>query len=84
MFWKAKYIICEGDTPVVFPEILQHADVARNLFGQRKISGAGFVYVNSQGSYSCYGESVSLKVKSRNEEDSKILNKYLGGPQEDI
>jgi hypothetical protein len=26
----------------------------------------------------CYGESVGLKVKSREEEDARILNKYLG------
>jgi hypothetical protein len=32
--------------------------------------------------YFCYGESISLKVKSRGETDSEILNKYLGAVRE--
>jgi hypothetical protein len=30
----------------------------------------------------CYGESISLNVKSREDEDSKFLNKYFGVIQE--
>ena len=43
------------------------------------MAGAGFVYVNAEGAYVCYGESVTLKIKSNGEEDSKILNRYLSG-----
>jgi len=82
--WKAKYIIHKQYIPIVFPETINHADMARNMGWKREdIVGAGFVYVNGD-SYNCYGESVSLRVKSREEEDVKILNRYLGGYQEDI
>ena len=84
MFYKAKYIISETGLPMVFSELQTHADVARAVFGGNQIVGAGFVHVNSEGEYVCYGESVSLRVKSRNEEDSKILNTMLGGKQYDL
>ena len=77
--WKAKYIIHTKNIPIVFPEIIAHADMARNMGWKKEdIIGAGIVYVNDD-SYNCYGESVSLRVKSRGEEDVKILNRYLGG-----
>jgi len=77
--WKAKYIIHTENIPIVFPEIINHSDMARNMGWKKEdIIGAGFVYVNGD-SYNCYGESVSLRVKSRGEEDVKILNCYLGG-----
>lgn len=76
--FKAKYIR-HGNTPVVFPETLVHADVARQLFGPGAIiHGAGFVQIDREGRYVCYGESISLGVKSR-EDDSDVLNMYLGG-----
>ncbi len=82
--WKAKYIIHTDWIPIVFPEIINHADMARNMGWKKEdIVGAGFVYVDDD-SYNCYGESISLNVKSRCEEDEKILNRYLGGRQEDI
>jgi hypothetical protein len=84
MFYKAKYIISESELPVVFSELQTHADVALALFGGEKIIGAGFVYVNREGEYVCYGESISLRVKSRSDEDSKLLNKMLGGKQYDL
>ena len=84
--WKAKYIthtakyIIHTDwIPIVFPEIINHSDMARNMGWKKEdIVGAGFVYLEDY-SYICYGESVSLRVKSRGEEDEKILNRYLGG-----
>jgi hypothetical protein len=81
--WKAKYIIHAEKIPIVFPEIISHADMVRNMrWKGEDIVGAGFVYVDDD-SYNCYGESVSLHVKSRGVEDVKILNRYLGG-REDI
>ena len=82
--WKAKYIIHRQYIPIVFPEIINHSDMARNMGWKREdIIGAGFVFV-VDGSYNCYGESVSLRVECRGVEDDKILNRYLGGYQEDI
>jgi hypothetical protein len=81
-YWKAKYIIGGyNQEPIVFPETIQHADMARNLGwvgDERKVVGAGFVLVRDD-QYHVYGESVSLRVKNRGEQDEKILNKYLGG-----
>lgn len=76
--FKAKYIIINGMTPVVFPETLTHADVKFALAPGGECTGAGFVHINED-AYHCYGESVSLQVKSNGPEDSKILNRYLGG-----
>lgn len=81
MNYKSKYIILELGgmvLPIVFTDLLAHADVARPLCAQRgEVIGAGFCYINECGTYTCYGESVGLKVKSR-PEDSDILNRYLG------
>lgn len=74
--FKSKYIISRNHTPVVFAEVLTHADVALALFPNKEIIGAGFCYIKD-GKYVCYGESISLRVKS-GVEDSDILNRYLG------
>lgn len=83
MYFKSKYIVTEDDIPVVFSELApSHAEVALALFPNRKIAGAGFCYIETRGPesgrYVCYGESISLRVKSRSEVDSKILNRYMG------
>jgi hypothetical protein len=86
MHWKAKYIIGGWlEAPIVFPEIIQHADMARSLGwigDDKRVVGAGFVRIQDDG-YIVYGESVSLQVKSRGAEDERILNKYLGGRYEE-
>jgi hypothetical protein len=86
MNWKAKYIIGGYmQQPIVFPETINHSDMARYLgwIGEEnKVVGAGFVSIQDDG-YKVYGESISLRVKNRGIEDEKILNRYLGGKQED-
>lgn len=84
MYYKSKYIVTEDNVPVVFSELApSHADVARALFPGLKIVGAGFCYIQDN-RYVCYGESISLRVTSRDEQDSKVLNRYLGvsGPDD--
>ena len=80
--WKAKYIIGgHMEQPIVFPETITHADMARNMgwVGEdRCVVGAGFIFLDGD-EYKTYGESVSLRVKSRGETDEWILNRYLGG-----
>lgn len=81
MFYHSKYIIYDTGmnvVPVIFSELQTHAEVAQAFYAHNKVIGAGFVFIDKDGKYACYGESVSLKVKSRGEEDSKFLNKYLG------
>jgi len=78
MNFKSKYIIVDSlapELPVVFTELFTHSDIARSIGG--KVHSAGFCYIENN-RYVCYGESVSLKVKSRGEIDSKILNNLLG------
>lgn len=68
---RKKYIIVshmDEELPVVFEEALTHSQVAGNM---RVISG-GFVEVYETGKIVTFGESVTLLVKSR-EEDSSIL-----------
>lgn len=80
MNYKSKYIIVEiglAACPIVFSDVVGHDDIARP-YRQGSVLGAGFCYIDKNGHYSCYGESRSLNIKSRGEEDSRILNKYLG------
>lgn len=78
MLFKSKYLVIELEgipQPVVFSELTTHSDVAQALRGT--VLSAGFCYI-AEGLYVCYGESVSCRVKSRGDEDSKILNRLLG------
>ena len=82
MRYKSKYVIVETGmfvAPIIFSDLQKHNEVAMQFCSNRnKVLGAGFCFVDEEGKYQCYGESVSLGVKSRGEEDSKFLNKYLG------
>lgn len=72
-----KYIIVDdglNEKPIIFSNLDQHNDIAYRL--SWKPVSAGFVtMVNGQAE--CYGESISLNIKSRPEEDSKIINRFL-------
>jgi len=75
---QGKYIVVKAgglETPIAFPEYLVHADVAKAL-GYEVIS-AGFFY-NEDG-FQCFGDSFSLKVKSRFQVDSDLMMQRLGG-----
>jgi len=77
---KSKYIIFIDATgmelPVVFNPILNHSGVT--VAGFKPIS-AGFCSLAKYEPYyeDAYGESVSLKLKSRGEVDREIINRYL-------
>lgn len=62
----------QGEQIIVFPKVIQHSDFARQVTelsygGLHPISG-GFV-ANGV----CYGESVSLRMKSRGDADTELL-----------
>lgn len=79
MYYKAKYVIIgHMQVPVVFSDLLGHDEIAHG----QPVVGAGFCYIRDS-RYVCYGESVSLKVKSRGDADALILNKLLGCLHED-
>ena len=74
-----KYVVFDGyngEQIIIFPKVIQHsvmaADVNKSSFGgMRPISG-GFV-VNGQ----CVGESESLRMKSRGDDDTNLITKLL-------
>ncbi len=71
---KTKYVVLKGhiiDEIYVFGDIVQHSDFASGFF--QDVISAGFVSEN----FECYGESFSLKVKSRGDIDTKLLRQML-------
>lgn len=76
MYLKQKYVITSNKEIIVFPELLQHSD-----FKKFNPISAGFISfgINKEGNPSCYcyGESISLGLKSDPEEDTKLAKKQL-------
>jgi hypothetical protein len=78
-----KYIILEGDIPIIFPGDLNHKDIANLSYG-KMVLGAGKVDVcwdktnpTKSPSITCFGESAILGIYSRKEQDAKIIERYL-------
>lgn len=73
---EIKYIITKDDRIIVFSELFLHSD-----FKRFEPKSAGFISigVDKEGkpTCSCYGESISLGLKSRIEEDTKIAKRQL-------
>lgn len=82
---EMKYIIVDDgmmEKPVIFDDATDHSQMASDLFGFKKdVVSAGFVSFSKDG-LQCYGRSVSLNIKSRPEEDSKLINRMLGVPND--
>jgi hypothetical protein len=80
----AKYIIADGSA-IVFSPAIQHSEMARG-FGE--VEGAGFVsFGTKEDEYGetivtsyCYGESISLGIKSRGEIDSMMVTRQISSP----
>ena len=76
MLDETKYIVFkrygEPETPIIFPAYIEHASMVPQ--GAEAKSG-GFVnlYKNEA---SCYGESLSLGLKSR-EKDNELINELI-------
>lgn len=73
-----KYIMTDY-SPVVFNEVITHADAA---IGLGEIKSAGFLNVTfdtEKEEFDCfpYGESISLGVKCDKEEDKKKLDRLF-------
>jgi len=73
---KAKYVIVKlrGRDPqiIVFPISIPH-DEFRHLNPIR----AGFITINSEDKFECFGKSVGLRLESDIENDSLLANDYL-------
>jgi len=75
---RMKYIIVDNGAwiaPVLFSEATQHFEMANNVHGE--VISAGYVRFAPRG-LECYGESISLGLKSAPEIDSNMINKMLG------
>ena len=82
---KLKYIVTKNNNFAIFSETSNHNDIARGLDGIP--AGAGFCTIgidtpylnalrgNNSISIHCYGQSISLKIKSRPEDEEIISNK---------
>jgi len=81
----------DNETPVIFGANFQHSDIARDICGKENVVSGGFVDIIDLDEYeqydsgicvkhklSAWGESVSLRKKSR-KEDSDLLNRMFYG-----
>lgn len=83
MTLKQKYIRTKDDKIIVFPELLQHSE-----FKKFEPVSAGFISIKvkvhggngyAQTDCMCYGESVSLKLKANEIEDTKLARRQILG-----
>lgn len=68
------------EIPVIFPDVLVHSDVAETMkrlpeLRSADVISAGFVS-SLDCDVACHGESTTLKLKSRGEQDSKFIKMY--------
>ena len=70
-YWK--YVVINGDDMIIFPPTMAHSQF-KNI---GNITSAGLIRIFSEkGSVNgvrCFGESVSLKIKSDPKHDEKII-----------
>lgn len=75
---KTKYIKTGDNKIIVFSGALQHDE-----FRKFNPVSAGFISFGALGKYdpdcTCYGESVSLKLKSDEDEDTRLAKQQLLG-----
>lgn len=78
---QMKYIVSTVSgypEPYVFSETVAHQEMAQRVGADTTdIVGAGFCGLR-ENLFCCWGESVSLKVKSRGDIDSQVLNRRFG------
>lgn len=75
----SKYVILKSNgtlMPLIFSDILSHSTIAQ-AFPGFEVHSAGFVGIRNN-RYATYGESLGLRTKPNHEEDTKVLNRYLG------
>jgi len=74
---RAKYIMFDNglmQVPIIFPIVIGHSEMGRN-FPNWNVVSAGFVQWTKDGIFA-FGDSITLKVKSR-PEDTTYMRKYL-------
>jgi hypothetical protein len=75
-----KYIKVGKDI-IVFPETLNHSDVARAFPDRVDSAGQCQIGIDAQDEIfgSCFGSSITLGLSADKEEDSRLLNQQLRG-----
>lgn len=76
---RLKYIVTDENAFAIFSETQTHSDMARGMWG--KPVGAGFCNIareadSEYANVHCWGESTTLGIKSR-PEDEEIINRKL-------
>lgn len=75
-----KYVIYDFVYPVLFPRGINHSDI---LFNNKKPTSAGFCKINmidGELFIRCFGESLSLKLKSHSE-DVDIIKTFISSKE---
>lgn len=80
---KTKYVVFDNgrhEDMIVFSDMQQHDQMTRGLPGPAVSAGFISMYTDFGGDQlvECYGDSISLGIKSRPEEDEKIARRVLG------
>ena len=81
---RRKYVILKDyESPILFPEIISHDEIT----SRDSVLSAGFFSVSADSNsicgirVDCYGESISLRVKSRPIEDSAKVKALITGAE---
>lgn len=81
---QMKYVVIDNgryDQIHIFCDAIPHNDMVNNIGCPiENVVSAGFVTYGLSGRLECYGESVGLDIKSRPDEDTKLLDRELRGP----
>lgn len=72
---KQKYVISKNREIIVFSELLQHSEFRK--FNPISAGFISFGVKDGNPTCSCYGESISLGLKSNPEEDTKLAKQQL-------
>jgi len=73
-----KYLILQtpdGETPIIFPDFMYHDQVEEAL-DHKEVIAAGLIKLDG-GKITCYGESSSLGIGSRGEDDEMVIHHRL-------
>lgn len=78
-----KYVIVKNEmgveVPLIFPETINHSTVSKfGNRGEHECASAGFCAADEVGRWSAWGESITLRLKSRPDIDGKILTEAFG------
>ena len=77
MIWKQKYVVTDNKEMIVFSELIQHKE-----FKSFNPTSAGFISIfvkDGQTDCLCYGESISLGLKSYEEKDTYMAKRQILG-----